>query len=270
MPLYWGDRLARRGIVVVTLAYRVGPLGYLAHPALTRESPHHTSGNYGLMDQIAALEWIQRNIHAFGGDPQRVTIAGQSAGSMAVSMLMASPRARGLFQRAIGQSGGLFEPLQLAPFYLLANAEHDGEQYVASLGAKSIEDLRKRPAKDLLVAAAGRVTHPVIEPYTLPVAPYDVFIAGRQNDVPLLVGSNAEEARAVVDVRNVTASSFESDLSHAYGPLISPKIMAAYPHGADKDAKLARLELERDIRFGWDMWTWARLQATSGQNSVYY
>ncbi len=135
MPLYWGDRLARKGVIVVTIAYRLGPLGYLAHPELTRTSPHHSSGNYGLMDQVAALQWIQKNIAAFGGDPKNVTIAGQSAGAMAVSMLMASPLAKGLFQRAIGESGGLFEPLQLAPRYLLANAEHDGEKYAASLGA---------------------------------------------------------------------------------------------------------------------------------------
>src|ERR1700688_4616667 len=119
MPLYWGDRLARRGVVVVTIAYRLGPLGFLALPALTQESDAHSSGNYGLMDQIAALEWVQRNIAAFGGDPAQVTIAGQSSGSISVSVLMSSPRAKGLFQRAIGESGGLFEPLQLAPGYLL-------------------------------------------------------------------------------------------------------------------------------------------------------
>ena len=115
MPLYWGDRLAHKGVVVVTIAYRLGPLGFLAHPELTRESPHHSSGNYGLMDQIAALGWIQRNIAAFGGDPKCVAIAGQSSGAISVSILMASPPAKGLFQRAIGESGGLFEPLQLAP-----------------------------------------------------------------------------------------------------------------------------------------------------------
>src|ERR1700722_245274 len=142
MPLYWGDQLAHKGVVVVTIAYRLGPLGYLAHPGLTRESPKHSSGNYGLTDQIAALEWINKNIAAFGGDQKNVTIAGQSAGAMAVSMLMASPTAKGLFQRAIGESGGLFEPLQLAPRYLLANAERDGEKYAASLGVTSLQELR--------------------------------------------------------------------------------------------------------------------------------
>ena len=122
MPLYWGDRLAHHGVILVTIGYRLGPLGFLALPELTRESARGSSGNYGLIDQLAALEWVQRNISAFGGDPRRVTIAGQSSGSISVSVLMASPRAQGLFQRAIGESGGLFEPLQLAPSYLLANA----------------------------------------------------------------------------------------------------------------------------------------------------
>jgi para-nitrobenzyl esterase len=127
MPLYWGDRLAQKDVIVVTIAYRLGPLGFLALPELTRESPHHSSGNYGVMDQIAALEWVQSNIAAFGGDPKCVTIAGQSSGAMSVSIPMASPLAKGLFQRAIGESGGLFEPLALAPKFLLGNAERDGE-----------------------------------------------------------------------------------------------------------------------------------------------
>ena len=216
MPLYWGDRLARKGVIVVTIAYRLGPLGFLAHPELTRESPHKSSGNYGLMDQIAALEWIQRNIAAFGGDPKSVTVAGQSAGAMAVSMLMASPLAKGLFERAIGESGGMFEPLQLAPKFLLANAEHDGEKYATSLGATSLEELRRLPVAALLGGKAGEVSHPVIEPYVLPVSPYEAFATGRQNDVPLLIGSNADEARSLVDVSQVKAATFDSDLEHSW------------------------------------------------------
>ena len=216
MPLYWGDRLAQKGVVVVTIAYRLGPLGFLAHPELTRESPHHSSGNYGLMDQIAALEWVKKNIAAFGGDPKNVTIAGQSAGAMSVSILMASPLAKGLFQRAIGESGGLFEPLQLAPKYLLANAERDGEKYAASLGATSLQELRKLPAARL-TGNAGGIVHPVIEPYLLPVSPYEAFSSGQQNDVPLLIGSNAEEARSLTDVSHVKAATFDKDLEQNYG-----------------------------------------------------
>jgi para-nitrobenzyl esterase len=269
MPLYWGDRLARKGVIVVTIAYRLGPLGYLAHPELTQESAHHSSGNYGLMDQVAALEWIQRNIGAFGGDPKRVTLAGQSAGSMAVSMLMTSPRAKGLFQRAIGESGGLFEPLELAPGYWLANAEHDGQKYMASLGVASLQELRRIPAADLLGGTANAITHPVIEPYVLPLSPYDAFTSGRQNDVALLIGSNAAEARALADVTNVKASTFATDIEHTFGWL-PVTIIEAYPHTTDVQARQARLDLERDLRFGWDMWAWARLQASTGKSAVYY
>jgi len=268
MPLYWGDRLAQKGVIVVTIAYRVGPLGFLALPELTRESSHHSSGNYGLMDQIAALEWIQRNIAAFGGDPKCVTIAGQSSGAMSVSMLMASPLAKGLFQRAIGESGGLFEPLQLAPKFLLANAERDGDKYAVSLGAVSLKELRRLPAT-LLTGNAGGIVHAVIEPYVLPHSPYEAFTSGQQNDVPLLIGSNAEEARALVDVTHETAATFDSDLEHSVGQL-PPALIAAYPHATDEEARQAQLGLERDLRFGWDMWAWARLQAGTGQSPVFY
>ncbi len=269
MPLYWGDKLAQRGVVVVTIAYRLGPLGFLAHPELTAESGRKSSGNYGLLDQIAALEWVQRNIAVFGGDRERVTIAGQSAGAMAVSMLMASPRAKGLFHRAIGQSGGLFEPLQIAPQYLLANAERDGEAYVSSLRADSIAALRKRPAADLLEGTAGRVSHPVIEPYVLPTGPYDAFAAGSYNNVPILVGFNAEEARALVDVTGVKAATFAVDIERSFGAL-PPPLMAAYPHATDAQAQQARLDFERDLRFGWDMWAWARLQSAHGRAYFYH
>jgi para-nitrobenzyl esterase len=269
MPLYWGDQLARKGIIVVTVAYRLGALGFLAHPELTRESARHGSGNYGLMDQIAALQWVQRNIAAFGGDPARVTVAGQSAGAMSVSMLMASPRARGLFQGAIGESGGVFEPVQLAPGYLLAHAERDGEAYAKSLGVSSVAELRKLSAERLLEGSAGTVTHPVIEPDVLPTGPYDAYIAGTQVDVSILIGSNADEARALADVHAVTAAGFADDLVKTFGPL-PPAITAAYPHKTDDEAKQARLNLERDLRFGWDMWAWARLQALHGHHPVYY
>ena len=267
MPLYWGDQLAHKGVIVVTIAYRLGPLGFLAHPELTHESPQHSSGNYGLMDQLAALEWIQSNVAAFGGDPKNVTIAGQSSGAISVSILMASRRAKGLFQRAIGESGGLFEPLQLSPKYLLANAEHDGEKYATSLGAASIAELRRLPAAKL--SDAGGISHPVIEPYVLPLSPYETFTSGRQNDVPLLIGSNAEEARALVDVTHVTAATFDGDIANSVGPL-PPPMLAAYPHATDKEAQQAQLDLERDLRFGWDMWAWGRLQAGTGRNPVYY
>ena len=269
MPLYRGDRLARKGVVVVTLAYRLGPLGFLAHPQLTRESAHGASGNYGLQDQIAALHWIQRNIAAFGGDPARITIAGQSAGSMAVSILMATPLAKGLFQRAIGESGGVFEPFQIAPVYGLAGAEQQGERYLGSLGMASVADMRKLPAERLLEGSAGEIAHPVLDGYILPTSPYDAFAAGKQNDVPMLIGCNAEEARSLMSVDSVKSATFAADIEHSFGPL-PPPIIAAYPHTTDVQARQSRLDFERDLRFGWDMWAWARLQAKTGHSAVYY
>ncbi|HEY1751653.1 MAG TPA: carboxylesterase family protein [Caulobacteraceae bacterium] len=270
MPLYWGDRLARRGVVVVTVAYRLGPLGFLAHPELTAESPDHSSGNYALMDQIAALRWVKRNIGGFGGDPARVTIFGQSAGAMSVSLLMASPAARGLFQRAIGESGAVFEPLEIAPNYRLAGAEQDGVAYAASVGARSLAELRRLPAADLLKGKAFSVSHPVIEPQVLPEAPYDAFRQGRQSDVPVLIGFNAEEARAFVDLGAVKAASFAADLPSFWpAPLRSEGFLAAYPHADDAAARQARIALETELRFGWDMWAWARLQHATGRGGVW-
>jgi para-nitrobenzyl esterase len=273
MPLYWGDRLARKGVILVTVGYRLGPLGFLAHPELTRESPHGASGNYGLTDQIAALHWVQRNIAGFGGDPTRVTIAGQSAGSNSVSLLLASPLAKDLFHGAIGESGGVFEPSQIAPSYQLAHAERDGEAYAASLGAHSIADLRKLPAVELLKGKASTVSHPVVEPYVLPASPYEVFAAGHQSDVATLIGFNAEEARAfgnVSDVNKVTAASFMSDPPAWWpAPLRSPELLATFPHATDEEARRSRVELETALRYGWDVWAWARLQAAHGHGKVF-
>ena len=270
MPLYRGDRLARRGAIIVTFGYRVGPFGFLAHPELTAESPHHSSGNYGIEDQIAALAWVRRNIAAFGGDPGRVTIAGQSAGAASVSILMASPAAKGLFQRAIAESGGMFEPMQLAPNYRLANAEHAGQAYAQSVGATSLAQLRALPAAALLKGKAGEIYHPVMEPYVMPRAPYDVFAAGEQNDAPILVGSNADEARSLIPgLATVKAATFDADIARQWGPL-PPLLLAAYPHASDAEAVRARLDFERDLRFGWDVWAWAGLEAAHGRNAVYY
>ena len=267
MPLYSGANLARRGVVFVSIAYRLGPLGFLAHPELSAEAG--SSGNYGLMDQVAALRWVQANIAAFGGDPKRVTIAGQSAGAMAVSLLMASPGAQSLFAGAIAQSGGVFEPLQLAPNYQLPAAEKDGAAYAASVGAQSLAELRALPAAALLGGKAGSVSHPVIEPRVLPLSPYEAYVAGRMRDVPVLVGSNAEEGNSLADTSRVTVETYADDLKRVWGDL-PPPLVTAYPYATDAEAKAARSAFERDLRFGWDMWAWARLQAKAGRPAFYY
>jgi para-nitrobenzyl esterase len=165
----------------------------------------------------------------FGGDTKKITIAGQSAGAMSVSMLMASPLAKSLFQRAIGESGRLLEPTQLASKYLLVNAEREGEKFAVSMGAASLQQLRQLPASQL-TGDAGGICHPVIEPYVLPVSPHEAFTAGHQNDVPLLLGSNAEEARSLVNVTGVKAATFDADLEHSYGSLPPPLVAACPPH----------------------------------------
>jgi para-nitrobenzyl esterase len=179
---------------------------------------------------------------------------------MAVSLLVASPRSTGLFARAIAQSGGVFEPTQIAPRYLLANAEKDGDAFVHALGARTIADARALPAAVVLAGDAGAIVHPVIEPDVLPEAPFDAFTAGHAHVVPTLLGGNADEARSLVDVSAITAGNFASELTRAWGEL-PPPLVAAYPFHTDDEARTARTDFERDLRFAWDMWAWARLAA---------
>jgi para-nitrobenzyl esterase len=160
--------------------------------------------------------------------------------------------------------------MKLAPSYQLAAAEKDGLACAASVGAKSLAELRALPAARLLAANCDAVTHPVIEPYALPTSPYEVFAAGRQNDAPILVGSNADEARSLIrDLDTVKAATFDADIAKRWGPL-PPQLLAPYPHATDAEAVAARLGFERDLRFGWDDWAWARLEAATGHSPVYY
>jgi para-nitrobenzyl esterase len=215
-PMYDGANLAKFGdVVVVTVNHRLGANGYV-HLAGIPGAPSDfaAAGVCGVMDMVASLEWVRDNIAAFGGDPGRVTVAGQSAGATSVSILMASPLAKGLFQRAIAESGGLFEPVQLAPGYQLANAERDGEAYAHSVGATSLADLRALPAAALLGGDAGKISHPVVEPYLMPRSPYDVFAAGDENAAQILIGSNADEARSLIDdLSSVKAATFDADIA---------------------------------------------------------
>ena len=192
-PRYDGESMAQKGIVAITVNYRLGLFGFLAHPELTKESPHHASGDYGLLDQSAALHWVHDNIAAFGGDPAKITIGGESAGSTSVSAQMASPLSKDLIAGAIGESGSLMGTLAPVP---LVEAEKKGSQFAADVGAQSLHDLRAMAAQQLLQAtskaAVGRF--PVtIDGYFLPESPLQIFAAGKQAHVPLLVGWNSEE-----------------------------------------------------------------------------
>ena len=266
-PLYAGDGFAKRGVILVTLNYRLGVLGFLALDSLRKESPAGVSGNYGLLDQIAALQWVQRNIGAFGGDARRVTIFGQSSGSISVSTLVASPLAKGLFQRAIGESGGLFEPLDLSSGFSLAGAENNGREFARRQGAPTLAQLRAKSVSDLLNTPFDG--HFVVDGYVLKESPFDAYRRHAQNDVDVLVGSNADEGQLFLQKKAVTVGNLKAILGADFpAPLVW--LLNPNPGTTDSEARLAAATVEGDMRFRWDMWRWARLAAEYGGKQVYF
>lgn len=257
-PLYAGGQLARRGVIVVTANYRLGALGFLALPDLTRESPNRVSGNYGLLDQLAALQWVQRNIASFGGDAANVTVFGQSSGAISISALATSPLAKGLFHRAIAQSGGLFEPIEFAPEFALKGAEEVGAAFAARLAAPSLAALRAIPAAD--VAAARFNPNAVIDGYLLREPPYNAYAAGRVNPIDILIGSNAGEGYDFLQGRNVTVATLPTLLRQDFPPFIVSLIGPKTP-ATDQAALEAFVDFEGNMRFGWNMLAWAGLHA---------
>jgi para-nitrobenzyl esterase len=269
---YDGTNLAKKGVVLVSVAYRVGPFGFFAHPELTAEQGGH-SGNYGLLDQIAGLKWVKRNIGAFGGDPNRVTIFGESAGGISVSMLAASPLARGLFEGAISESGGNFAPAHIdgeggENMISLATAEHNGVALLSKLSVKSIADARKMPAEVILKAQGPGpgASWPDFDGYVLYGDQYDLYKAGRYNDTPVLIGTNADEGALFTP--SATAASFEQSVHSGYGEY-ADKILAVYPAGSDAQTLHSARDLFRDTAFGWPTWTWARLHSQTGKGKVF-
>ena len=269
-PVHNGEHLARKGVVLVSINYRVGTFGFLAHPELTAESPHHASGNYGLQDQIAGLQWVKKNIAAFGGDPDRVTIFGESAGGISVSMLCASPEARGLFRGAISQSGGSFGPSRPTTYpgenmRLLADAEQSGVAFAKKAGASSIAELRK-VAPDKLPAGWGSgAAWPIVDGWVIPDDQSKLYAAGKYNDVAILVGYNSDEGLSFA--RETTPAEYIAGVQKRYGPF-ADKLIAAYPAGTNNVPKTAR-DLMRDAAFGWQTWIWARLQSRTGKSKVF-
>ena len=272
VPTYSGEKLAKKGVVLVSIAYRVGLVGFLAHPELSAESPNHVSGNYGLLDMIAGLQWIQRNIAAFGGDPRRVTIFGESAGGIAVSMLCASPLAKGLFHGAISQSGGSFgppRPMTMPGENLkkLSDAERSGEAYAKSAEATSIGDLRKLPADKLPAGGRGMgMAWPIIDGWVIPDDQYKLYEAKRYNNTPILVGYNSDEGASFSPSK--TPEEHIASVKARYGPF-AESLLKVYPVGSTTVPKTAR-DLTRDAAFGWHTWIWARLQAKTGKSKAYY
>ena len=268
-PTYSGEHLAKKGVVLVSISYRVGQLGFMAHPELSAESPQHVSGNYGLLDMIAGLQWVRKNISAFGGDPDKVTIFGESAGGIAVSMLCASPLAHGLFEGAISESGGSFGPPRSTTYpgenlKRLADAERAGKAYADSAHVSSIAELRKIGA-DKLPAIRG-LAWPIIDGYVIPDDQYRLYEEGRFNDTPILVGYNSDEGASFMPAR--TPEAYISSVQERYGPF-ADRLLKAYPVGIGTVPKTAR-DLMRDAAFGWHTWSWARLQSKMGKSKAFY
>ena len=274
-PAYDGTRLAEKGVVLVSVAYRLGVFGFLAHPDLSRESGRG-SGNYGLEDQIAGLQWVKANIAKFGGDPALVTIFGESAGGIAVSMLAASPAAKGLFQRAISESGGSFGSprftneggLNVPP---LSVAEAAGRRFLDKLGTTSIAAARELPAEKLQAAVGpglqGASFWPVFDGYVLPGDQYELYQEKRFNDTPVLIGTNSDEG-GLFARPGMTPALFETQIRGGYGKH-ADEILAAYPHGTADEAVKAGKDIFRESAFAWHTWAWAMLQAQKGTGKAY-
>src|SRR5580658_7963472 len=264
---YDGESMARRGIVAVTVNYRLGIFGFFAHPDLTKESPHHSSGNYGLLDQHAALEWVQQNIAAFGGDPARVTIAGESAGSISVCAQMASPLSKGLFAGAIGESGGLTGNIKPVP---LATAEQTGSAIAADLGYKSIAELRAIPATDLLQDVKRARFPTVIDGYFLPEAPDDIYSAGDQMKVPLLAGWNSAETpyQGILGASAPTVENYEGAVRKLYGDK-ADEVLPLYKATTEEEIKQAATDLATDRFIAYSTWKWIDRATATGGKPVY-
>ena len=273
VPVQNGANLAKRGAIVVTLNYRLGIFGFFASPELTAESPVHVSGNQGILDQIAALKWIKNNIAAFGGDPDCVTIMGNSSGGESVALLVASPLAKGLFQRAIAESGNDAMPINPEDdhrFDQTPAAEAKGRAFAQAVGAGNLADMRKLSVEALQAQAWS--PHVYIDGYLLRSDMTTLYRHHRQNDVPLLVGWTAEEGKDLagfyLDSTKSTAAGRIDQMTALLGYSPSDAQRAAYPGATDDEAAASLNQLVTDW-WGWQMEHWAALQATYGRSTSY-
>jgi para-nitrobenzyl esterase len=257
--IYDGEAMAKQGIIFVSINYRVGIFGFFAHPELTKESGRNASGNYGLMDQAAALQWVQNNIAAFGGDPGNITIAGQSAGSMSVHAMVATPLTKGLFHKAIAQSGASVTRGNAT----LKDAEQDGARLAA--GA-SLAQLRTLPAEELM-KKNGSVRGPIIDGYVLPQQIADIFAQNKENNVILMTGWNQDEGMVFGPAQN--ADNYRTGMGKQFGK-DSAMALRYYPGSTDEEAARSALYLSRDQIFGMPNYIWARDQATKNRKVYVY
>ncbi len=261
VPIYDGAATARKGVVFVSINYRVGIFGFFAHPDLSLESGHHGSGNYGLMDQIAALKWVRQNIAAFGGDPGNVTIAGQSAGSVSVNYLVASPLAKGLFNKAIGESGASFSNDNTS----LLTAENAGQQLMQHMNIASLKDLRAISAEELMKKAQGS-WRPIVDGYVLPDAVFAIFRSHKENVAGLLTGWTADE----IDQQVESARDFQKEIATRFKIFDSATFAQYYPAETDSEAAVSEKRFARDIIIGVQNFTWANMVSAQGSGVYVY
>lgn len=268
-PRHDGHHLVQKGVVLISANHRLGVFGFMAHPDMADEAGN-TSGNFGLLDMVAALQWVKENAAAFGGDPDNVTIFGESAGSFAVNALMASPKARGLFHKAIGESGAFFGP-SLAPATRDVSLER-GAKFAASLGAESLDALRKVPGEAVLKSALGVQPWfgPTIDGTVLAEPVAETFAVGRQAPVPLLAGWNADESRGgvVLAKEKVTAERFVAQTKQRFGAA-ADKVLAVYPAASDTEAIESAASLAGDLFIGYATWKWIETHAATATAPVY-
>ncbi len=263
-PLYDGDALARKGVIVVTMNYRLGPYGFFVHPVLTAESAHKASGNYGLMDMLASLRWVQSNIAAFGGDPRNVTVFGQSAGAMAISSLVASPLSKGLFHRAISESGAWMGFAPSPGMRTRAQAEEVGLKAATDAGVTTAEQLRAMSTED--VTAKFRSAGMLVDGWVIPEDPSATFAAGRQNAVDVLVGSNKDDL-SFFPIKSTT-QRFEQE-AHARWGNLADDYLKLYPHATDAEASTSQADSANDGAF-WHMRLYADYQVKRGNGAWLY
>jgi para-nitrobenzyl esterase len=271
-PRQDGEHLAHKGVVVVSMNYRLGIFGFFSHPELTKESPHHASGNYGLQDQAAALQWVRKNIAAFGGDPENVTIFGESAGSFSVSALMASPTSKALLHRAIGESGAFFgRTLTAKP---LAESEQDGVKFAQSIGAETLGKLRGMTAQQTLDAASKDKNTfrfgPNIDGYFFPESPSEIYAKGSEAHVTLLAGWNRDEGNyhTLFGTDPPTKENYARKTTQMFGEK-APDVLTAFPGETDEQAKSSADLLATANFIGYGTWKWIEMQVKTGDSAVY-
>lgn len=269
VALYDGEDMAKKGIIVVTVNYRLGVFGFFAHPELAAESPQNASGNYGLMDNVAALQWVKNNIAAFGGDPENVTIGGQSAGAASVHYLTVAPSAKGLFQRAIAQSGP-WRPNSQTPD--LAAGEKQGSEFAEAIGAPSLADLRALSADELYAKYQEHEFRfrPIVDGWVVPDQVPAIHMAGAQNDVAMLTGYTADEGSSRAGYGTSTVEEFKKQAEERYGDLAAD-FLKLYPAENDEQAGKAQIESSRDAaRAGIHWWTNVRAKTGSTPDFSYF